>query len=184
MIILACSDQKIQSRWKRSLVDFNKILTTTHISSLKNKLRNIKNPLVILHASLPGVTSNKEIIGLLAEFPDIRILVLADIPNEHQGIELIRSGVLGYANTHIKPDILHEAIKVIELGEIWVSKRLLQWMVNHCHKEGNNTSPGSFLAFDVLTPSEKYVAKEGQFIIFPRLNAKIGTEAFVVGVQS
>ena len=159
MIILACSDHKIQSRWKKSLVDFNKTLITTHISSLKNKLRNVKNALVILHTSLPGLTSDKDIIGLLTEFPGTRMLALADIPNEHQGIELIRSGVLGYANSHIKPDILHEAIKVIELGEIWVSKRLLQWLINHCHESGSNTSTGSFLAIDVLTPSEKHVAK-------------------------
>lgn len=158
MLIFSCSDQKILSRWKSAMTNFDKLLTINHFSILRNKLRNMTNASVILHTSLPGLKSNGDIIKLIEDFPSIRLLILADIPDEHQGIELIRSGILGYANTQIKPDILREAIKIIQLGEVWVSKRMLHWMVNHCNDINKSNDTGSFHALDSLTPSELHVA--------------------------
>lgn len=160
MIILACSDRRIASRWQRGLQDYAPIIAVTSLASLKHKLRAQPETMVILHHGLPGVMADGDICRLVKEFPKARIMVLADVPEEHQGIEFIRYGVLGYANTHIKPEILHEAIKVIELGEIWASRRLLQWLVTHCDDAGRKADDvGSFMALDSLTPSENHVAK-------------------------
>ena len=161
MILLASADQKIISRWKRGLFDYGNIDDVSNLSSLRKKLRVIADDItVIIHRALPGLEHEEDIRSLLNDYPKTRLLVLADVPDEHQGIELIRDGVLGYANTHIKPEILHEAIKVISLGEIWASKRLVQWLVSHCHgAETTVEEVGSYMALDELTPSEHHVVK-------------------------
>lgn len=158
MILLACSEQRIVSRWRQGLQGYKPIHIVSCLNELRKKLRTMPDAMVIFHHSLPGVRHEEDIRSLLIAFPAVRLMVLSDVPDEHEGIELIRDGVLGYANTHIKPEILHEAVKVIGLGEIWVSKRLLEWMVSHCHDtEAGATEHGSYLALDALTPGERHV---------------------------
>ncbi|MEJ2142925.1 MAG: response regulator transcription factor [Gammaproteobacteria bacterium] len=160
MLILACADKKILKRWQDAFEGDKNYLVVSNTSSLKNRLKNQPDVTVILHRLLPGISDSDDatVNQLHASYPDARLMVLADVPHEQQGIDFIRSGILGYANSLISPEILREAIKVIELGEIWVSKRLLEWMVNHCRDVEQHTKDlGSYLALDMLTPSEKHV---------------------------
>jgi len=158
MIILATADNLIHRRWLASLESTTEVRSADSLANLRDQLRQYPDSTIILHESLPGVTGVTELGELVSEFPRCYLFVLADIPEEHQGIELIRAGVLGYANTHIRQDVLREALKVISLGEIWVSKRLLQWLVNHC---GPSIEYNKALTTDKvlgnLTPSEQKV---------------------------
>lgn len=158
MLILAVADNKIQSRWRNNLSGYPQIVSISNLTSLKQNLRSNQDATVILHRALPGLSNSTDIQNLVTMFPEANIFVLADVPDEHEGIELIRAGVLGYANTHIKATIFAEAVKIVSLGEIWASKRLLEWMVNHCGETDRHTQHlGSFLALDILTPTEKTV---------------------------
>lgn len=158
MIILATADKKIYRRWLDSLESPTEVRSADSLSNLRDQLRQYPAATIILHESLPGLEGVAEIDAVVSQFPRCQLFVLADIPEEHQGIEMIRAGVLGYANTHIRHDILREALKVISLGEIWVSKRLLQWLVNHC---GPSLVTEKVLttrkAMERLTPSEQRV---------------------------
>jgi len=160
MLILACADKKLLSHWERTFSEYENIVSEHSLIHLKAKLRETIHATVIIHTSLPGVESNDDVIELIKEHPTAKLLVLADIPNELEGVEFIRSGALGYANTHIKNNILHEAIKVIGFGEVWVSKRVLNWLVNHCHALEHNTQViNMYSEFETLTPAENIVAK-------------------------
>lgn len=160
MIILATADGKIFARWQRGVETQAEIVPVNSLASLHRALDLHPEVTVLLHSVLPGLSGLPEIQLLITRYPQANLFVLADIPEEQQGIELIRAGVLGYANTHIRPDILQEAVKVIELGEIWASKRLLQWMVHHCGTpEQFKQTLGSYIALDSLTPGEKKVVE-------------------------
>lgn len=158
MLILACADKKILKRWQSAFEGEKNYLVIDNFTSLKNRLKKLSDVTVTLHRSLPGISSDDDVNQLHESYKNARLLVLSDVPHEQQGIGFIRKGILGYANSLISPEILKEAIKVIELGEIWVSKRLLEWMVNHCDNVEQYTKDmGSYLALDTLTPSEKHV---------------------------
>lgn len=160
MLILASADKKLLSHWEHTLSEFKNIVSLHDLMHLKSRLRETIHATVIIHTSLPGLESNNDIIKLIKEHPTAKLLVLADIPKELEGVELIRAGALGYANTHIKNNILHEAIKVIGLGEVWVSKRVLNWLVNHCHELDHNTQViNMYSDIETLTPAENTVAK-------------------------
>lgn len=160
MIILATADDKIYARWQRGVGIQAEAVTVNSLTGLRHSLDSHPEATVLLHCILPGLSGLPEIKSLITTYPRANLFVLVDVPQEQQGIGLIRAGVLGYANTHIRPDILQEAVKVIELGEIWASKRLLQWMVNHCGSpEQMKQSLGSYMALDSLTPGEKKVVE-------------------------
>jgi DNA-binding NarL/FixJ family response regulator len=159
MLILACADRKILKRWISALNKYDDVVNVTNFSALKHRLRGTNRATVVLHTTLPGVHNLADIKKLIQEFPETGMLALADIPDEHEGINIIRGGVHGYANTLLKPEVLREALKVVELGEVWISKRLLHWMVNHCREiDRVESDVGSYLALDTLTPSERHVA--------------------------
>lgn len=160
MLILACAEKKLRVRWKEALRNFESIIEVENLIFLKNKLRNTPETIILLHTSLPGLHGDVHIQELLKEYPDVFFFALSDVPDEAQGIELIRSGVLGYANSYINHESLREAIKVIQLGEIWVSKRLLKWLVNNCREtRSQSKTQGSFLSLETLTPSEQHVVQ-------------------------
>lgn len=158
MIILANADQKSCLRWRSGLNEQASVVCVNALTTLDKALERQAETTVLLHRTLPGIRRLAEVTSLVKRYPQARLFVLADLPEEQEGIELIRAGILGYANTHIKPELLREAVKVIELGEIWASKRLLQWLVNHCGSpEQHLVKLGSYLALDNLTASEKRV---------------------------
>lgn len=158
MIILATAEPRTAARWMSAFKPATAILPVESFTSLRTCLRTHSNETVLLHRSLPGVGGIADIESLISDNAEANLFVLADVPQEQEGIELIRAGVLGYANTHIRPDILNEAVKVIELGEIWASKRLLQWMVNHCGSlDRYKKNMGSYMALDNLTPGERKI---------------------------
>ena len=160
MLILACADKKLLSRWEHAFAEYENVVSEHSFIHLKAKVRETTHATVIIHTSLPGLESNNDVVELIKDHPTAKLLVLADIPDELDAIEFIRSGVLGYANTHIKNNILYEAIKIIRLGEVWVSKRLLNWLVNHCHELDHNTQIINMYAeIETLTPAENTVAK-------------------------
>ena len=159
MLILACANRKILTRWRSAFDSYDNLVNVNHFSALKHRLRGANRATVVLHTSLPGMHGLAGIKRLVQDFPETGLLVLADIPDEHEGINLIRGGAHGYANTLLKPEVLREALRVVELGEIWISKRLLHWMVNHCSEiDRVDSDVGSYLALDTLTPSERHVA--------------------------
>lgn len=158
MIILATAEPKTGTRWRSAFKPGTAILPVESFASLRTCLRTHPNETVLLHRTLPGIRGIADIVSLINDNSDANLFVLADVPQEQEGIELIRQGVLGYANTHVRPDILNEAVKVIELGEIWASKRLLQWMVNHCGSlDRYKQNMGSYMSLDNLTPGERKI---------------------------
>lgn len=160
MIILATADDKICTRWSSSLEASSTSESAKSLSELHDQLSRHPHATVILHASLPGFGGLSDIKALIATFPYANLFVLADIPLEQEGVEMVRAGVLGYANTHLRKEILKEAVKVISLGEIWVSKRLLQWLVQHCGTPAlDKMNTGSFMALETLTPGEQKVLR-------------------------
>lgn len=135
MILLACSNKKVLSRWVRAIPDNNRYLTATSFPVLLQNMRDHCDAVVLVHLSFENVADVESVKRLQKEFPESKIMVLEDVPNETHCVDLIKSGILGYGNTYIEPSILIEAIKVVSMGEIWISKRVMQWIASHCTYE-------------------------------------------------
>jgi len=154
MIILACSNKKILSRWRTALRSIDEAVVSTDVGSLLGYINEYPEHVIVLHYSLDGLGGLEGITKLCSDIPTGRFLILEDVPDDMHGIELVRSGALGYGNTYLDPSVMIEAIKVIERGEIWVSKRLIQWLVNNCPNMGLNNNDNADAPFKQLTISE------------------------------
>lgn len=155
MIILASSNNKVITRWNGAVDKPTDMIVINHVEKLPDCVKQFPDPVTVVHYSLNGLGGVKGIKQLHETVPVRKMLVLEDIPSELHGVELLKSGILGYGNTYLDPSVLQEAIKVIQIGEIWVSKRLVQWLANNCNPlEPYPAQNGKEIQLNSLTASE------------------------------
>ncbi|MGD8811114.1 MAG: response regulator transcription factor [Thioalkalispiraceae bacterium] len=159
MIISASDNKQLLSRWNSALSDEHDKQQVSNYQELVDSLESNDAELVLVHAGLPGLEGLSGLEKINNKFPDLKLLVLSDKPSELEGIQLLKSGVLGYANSYISINYLKEAIKVIKMGEIWIGKRLMQWLVNQCTDMTEVSESGNYIDLDSLTETERKVAE-------------------------
>ena len=124
-------------------------------SELMQIMESYPDSVVLIHFSFDEDSNVERIKALHARFSNCKIMLLEDVPNETHGVELIKTGILGYGNTYLDPSILTEAIKVVSMGEIWISKRVIQWIASHCNPDAlAKAIPEQNFSLKDLTPGE------------------------------
>jgi len=158
MIELASDNEQLVSRWNSALSNEYDKHHSANINDLMSSLQSNAIDIAILHLNLPELNGVKGVEKIIENFPEVKIFVLTDKPDEHDAIELLQHGILGYANSFISVNYLKEAIRVIKMGEVWIGKRLTQWLVTHCVELPNDYSTkDKYVDFDTLTETERKV---------------------------
>jgi DNA-binding NarL/FixJ family response regulator len=72
--------------------------------------------------------------GQLKEFlghaRDSKIFILADRPNNREGITILRLGCIGYSNTYISAPRLNLAARTVLSGLVWTGTSLMQHLLD------------------------------------------------------
>ena len=159
MTILLCStSDKVRHRWRGALVG-RKCRQTDSLEGLKTELAKSLPKLLLLHLSLPGLRGIRGVAALRKQCPEIRLMVFSDVPNETEGLALLRLGIHGYANTHMSVALLKKAVEVVGKGEIWLGRKLMQRLITDL-ADGRAASAISLRQLlHSLTPREQEIAR-------------------------
>lgn len=152
MILLASGDENVRQRWANALLNYKQVAQVDNSMRLNLFISQRMPRLVLLHLSLPGMKGLSDVASLKQEYPDCRVLVMADIPFEQEGMVSLRVGAEGYANTYMTPKMLQKAVEVVLMGEIWVGRRLMQQVLDQWRQK---TEPSPL---ELLTERERQVA--------------------------
>lgn len=158
MIQSATDNPQLLSRWNSALSDEYKKHQASNYEQLILSLEKNQVDIALIHISLPELDGFNGLRNISKNFPELKLFVLSDKPNELEGIKLLKLGVLGYANSFISINYLKEAIKVIKMGEVWIGKRLMQWLVSQCTDMTELPEIGQYINLDTLTMTERKVA--------------------------
>jgi len=79
------------------------------------------------HDSQPWVITSIDEIH--RHFPDSRIIVLANTPDQRQAVDLLKQGAAGYCHAYTPASVLHEVKAVVEHGGLWLGQELLQRLI-------------------------------------------------------
>lgn len=153
MILLASGDANILRRWNGLLPDHTGLVQVDTRTRLDRFLGNRVPDLAVIHVELPGLGGWSGLQSLKQQYPECKVLVLSDVPNEEEGLSVLRIGCEGYANTYITAAILEKAIDLILHGEVWVGRRLVQSILGRGRIANRNRS-----MMDELTRREREVA--------------------------
>lgn len=97
---------------------------------------------------------------ILKDFQNVKIVVLANSPNQAEALHALSLGAVGYCHSYSSSDVLKEVKTVISHGGIWLGQELLQRLIEVSTKlVGNKPEYVESLLLQ-LTKREKDVAIE------------------------
>ena len=129
MIILCSPNPTVRQRWKDALGHISPLREVDNLDDLKHLLDTGEPVLMLLHLSLPHLEGLIGITALRHAYPQTRLLVFSDRPNDNEGLPLLKEGIYGYCNTYIAPPLLTRAVEAIEEGGVWVGWSLIQRLI-------------------------------------------------------
>jgi len=139
MIILCSTDDKVIQRWRDSLESLHALSVCADRNQLNDLVSQHSGAIILNHMNFPGMDSAASITELIQSTPSVRVIACADVPNDDQGLELLKVGVFGYCNTWIAAEQLRLVIEQVTLGEVWVGRSLILKLIRDIPKE--NASP-------------------------------------------
>ena len=103
--------------------------------------------------------------GLRALQPATKIIVLADHPDEREGLVALKIGAQGYCDRAIAPALLCKALEAVHNGEVWVGRKLTSHLLDELsaltEELGDRASPGDLdRRLEGLTPRERAIVAE------------------------
>lgn len=129
MIILCSANVSLLQRWQQGVAEFAQV-RKLHAANAIGACLAADNPqLMLLHISLPGLNGIQGVAALRRKCPGLKLMIFSDIPDEEEGIALFKLGVHGYANAHMSPELFTEAVKVVQSGEVWVGRKIIQRLI-------------------------------------------------------
>jgi len=122
MMILVCSTD---SRLVDTLAGFSPDGDTLlHISSIRRLPDVDQNALSLLLIDLKCCEEK--------DFPAMKppVIALAEVPRYEQGMRLLRRGVRGYGNRHMRRDNLIQAVSAVKGGQVWLPPEFVTRMIS------------------------------------------------------
>jgi len=68
--------------------------------------------------------------NILSDMDTVPILFMRDIPDDEEGVQLLRNGARGYGNSVMSTPVLRQAVDIINSGNIWVYPRLMNRLIS------------------------------------------------------
>lgn len=159
-MLLCSADHNVRERWQQGLTQASDIVSIQSVHQLEMYLKTHPDELVLLHLATPDLEGIDGVVALRKKFPYAKIMTFADIPNDHEALALLRFGVKGYSNVYLSPELLTRAVKVVDEGEIWMGRKLMQRLVESLAKINLQLSTDNALhRFDELTEQERKICE-------------------------
>lgn len=158
MKIILCSEKdSIRERWRSILSDQGYLIyQAALVEGLKQLIRPDDTYLFLVHQPFADFGSIRKICD---SQETCKILVLADNPDEKEGISLLIQGGVGYANTYIAAGQLREAVKTIFSGRVWFSQSIMNELIHAINlKNSGEQGMKENRLPEVLSEREKEIA--------------------------
>lgn len=126
-LILCCGNAGLRERWHEALKNDFSVLQTAALQDLRQLVSDkISFDLLLVHRPL---LDREIVLYIRSRRPDCRLFILSDRPDDVEGLEFLRLGAVGYANSYIHPQRLQEAVRAVAAGSVWVNQQLMQRLI-------------------------------------------------------
>lgn len=87
----------------------------------------------------------------------LAVMALSMAPSDDEGLAVLQAGACGYGHALLPATHLHQALEIIEKGQLWVGRALLARLLHRVDERLRPTSPPAWAV--PLTPREQEVAR-------------------------
>jgi len=132
-------DHKLFISGLRSLIqnfpDFNILFEAHDGTELVRKLQSKYKPqLILLDLSMPVMNGFDTAEWLIANYPQIKIVVLSMLDDEEKALKLIKSGVQGYLLKDVEPEEFRTALNIVASGGFFYPDFITRCLVKQLHR--------------------------------------------------
>jgi two-component system, NarL family, nitrate/nitrite response regulator NarL len=129
-LLLGSANRLVLKRWENLLEGGHRVQRAESLNELKQMSVRGGYDLIFVHRSMV----DRELLSqLLSATPENRFFLLSDRPDEDEGLDFLKRGIVGYGNTYMSQLRLLEAIKSISNGSVWVGQRIMQRLIAEVH---------------------------------------------------
>lgn len=158
LIICATDREDIRNRWFEGLAGHRQVREVRSLEGLEGELASADIQLVLLHLGLPGLAGDG--VGMLRQrHPNVPVFCFSDMPENREGLLLLRHGISGYANSFMNPALLARAVDVVESGQVWLGQRLMQALIGSVANGGLPDAAEESAELQRLTDRERQIVK-------------------------
>jgi two-component system, NarL family, nitrate/nitrite response regulator NarL len=130
MILLASKDASLMDRWAVAVGGRGtQIRRVQQREEAEGVLAGRRPEVLLLDLAFNELCGAGGIADLNGFSPTTRIVAMSRHPSDDEGIAMLRAGARGYCNVHIDPRLLAKAVETVQLGEVWVGRRLIDRLV-------------------------------------------------------
>ena len=159
-VLIATADPDLRGRWRGVLHGPYPVRDVSARDCLERTIATLSPDVVLLDLDLLGVggIGDGPIIRALAR--DTKVVTLSGVPNEREGIRVLKAGARGYCNRNVDPQLLRKIVDRIHDGEIWAERKLIPRLLEEYASQPER--PETELKTDgrlrLLTPREREIA--------------------------
>lgn len=130
MVVVASEDISLMDRWAAALGGRGTLIRRVrHLEEAEGVLSGRQPGVLLIDLALRDLNGPAGISDLGGFSPGTRIIAMGHQPNDDEGIAVLRAGARGYCNVHIDPRLLAKAVETVQMGEVWIGRRLVDRLV-------------------------------------------------------
>ena len=160
-VLIATADPELRGRWRGVLQGGYPVRDVSDRDCLERTIATLTPDVLLLDLDLLGVggIGDGPIIRALSR--DTKVVLLSGLPNEREGIRVLKAGARGYCNKSVEPQLLRKIVDRVHDGEIWAERKLIPRLIEEYashpedRREGLSKPDGRL---NLLTPREREIA--------------------------
>lgn len=143
-ILVCCADPELTRRWLEGIGALDSVHCIRHAAEIDTLSKDPTLCQALIDLEAPGVGGIETAGGLCQRYPEIAFLFLSRRPDTGEGLALIGAGGRGYCNRYIAPELLHKAVAVVALGEVWLGRRLVDHLLQNQGSTARHAADAEF----------------------------------------
>jgi DNA-binding NarL/FixJ family response regulator len=128
-IIVASARPWRRSAWRHGAPPHLTVLEASKLDALRGLLVQQSAGFLLLDLEFPGVRGIPDIAELHRLSPATRMLVMSRSMEDRIMVSFLRAGAIGCCDPDVNQSTLRKAIAGIAEGELWVSRRLIPYLL-------------------------------------------------------
>jgi DNA-binding NarL/FixJ family response regulator len=156
-IVLAVKVSSILTHLENILKDTGYKVAKVHDEqSLLNILQKNNDLILLLHSNFLKDKMIDFLDKSKTKFPNLKIMILSDIPQVNEGYPLLKYGIKAYGNSRMAKTHLMQAILFMEKNNTWLYPEFIQALIKSYNPKDEKTKNEDKL--NILTTREKEIA--------------------------
>jgi len=130
-ILICCADTDLTRRWLDGVGAPGSVRCIRQLEEFGAVGGESTPSLALIDLEAPGIDGPEMAGKLCKRYPEIALMFFSRRPETAEGLMLIGAGGRAYCNCYIAPELLHKAVEVVALGEVWLGRRLVKHLLRN-----------------------------------------------------